>query len=44
MPLHDQLEEHAKRKMDEIEERARQERDKDNIFNVEAKRDHFDPD
>jgi hypothetical protein len=29
--------------MEDIEERARQELDKDNIFNVDAKRDLFDP-
>jgi hypothetical protein len=43
VPLTDQLEEQAKRKMEEIEEKARQELDKDNIWRVDAKRDHFDP-
>ena len=43
VPLTDQLEEQAKRKMEEIEEKARQELDKDNIWNADAKRDHFDP-
>ena len=32
VPLHDQLEEHAKRKMEEIEEKANLEKDKDNIW------------
>ena len=44
MPLNDQLEEHAKRKMEEIEEKARMERDKDNIWQADAKRDLYDPD
>jgi hypothetical protein len=43
VPLTDQLEEQAKRKMEEIEEKARQELDKDNIWRADAKRDHFDP-
>jgi hypothetical protein len=43
VPLTDQLEEQAKRKMEEIEEKAKQELDKDNIWNADAKRDHFDP-
>ena len=43
VPLHDQLEEHAKRKLEEIEEKQRKELDKDNIFAQEAKRDLFDP-
>ena len=44
VPLHDQLEEHAKRKMAEIEEKAKQEQDKDNIWaQADVKRDLFDP-
>jgi hypothetical protein len=43
VPLHDQLEEQAKRKVEEIEERQRQEKDKDIVWNSEAKRDLFDP-
>jgi hypothetical protein len=41
--LHDQLEEKAKRKMQEIEEQARREKEKESIF-YEAKRDLYDPD
>ncbi len=43
VPLNDQLEEQAKRKLEEIEENARLERDKDNIWQADAKRDLFDP-
>ena len=43
VPLTDQLEEQAKRKIDDIEEKARRERDKDNIWENDAKRDHYDP-
>jgi hypothetical protein len=44
VPLTDQLEEHAKRKLEEIEIKKQQELDKDNIWAADAKRDHFDPD
>jgi hypothetical protein len=43
VPLTDQLEEQAKRKMEEIEEKKRMEMDKDNIWMADAKREHFDP-
>lgn len=44
MPLHDQLEEQAKRKVEEIEQKKIEERDKDIVWNAEGKRDLFDPD
>jgi hypothetical protein len=44
VPLHDQLEEQAKRKIEEIEQKKIEERDKDIVWNAEgAKRDLFDP-
>jgi hypothetical protein len=43
VPLTDQLEEHAKRKMEEIEAKKQAELDKDNIWVADGKRDHFDP-
>ena len=43
VPLGDQLEEHAKRKMEEIAEQARRDLDKDNIWQADAKRDLYDP-
>jgi len=43
VPLHDQLEEKAKRKIQEIEEQQRLEREKESIF-FEGKRDLYDPD
>ena len=42
VPLHDQLEEKAKRKLQEIEERKRLEKEKESIF-FEGKRDLYDP-
>jgi hypothetical protein len=44
VPLHDQLEEQAKRKVEEIEQKKIEERDKDIVWNAEGKRDLFDPD
>lgn len=43
IPLSDQLEEHARRKMNDIEEAKARELDKDNIFAQEGKRDIHDP-
>ena len=43
IPLSDQIEEHAQRKMQEIEDKAKQELDKDNIWANDAKRDLYDP-
>lgn len=43
VPLTDQLEEHAKRKLQEIEENKRKELDKDNIWENDAKRELYDP-
>jgi hypothetical protein len=45
VPLHDQLEEQAKRKVEEIEEKQRLEKDKDLVWNADGvKRDLYDPD